>query len=175
MSVEVKLVDPWNILSLKVFLGYVQLSQKVDIADNQSAHESVHGVAQVIDVRVATESVKAVVEEDGDAEHHAFESEPQDVVECFLSKGTPVPEHQPVQVAELVESVVSEVGRLVSFLSFDPKANVCRLDHVYIIGPISNGSCDRASKHRVSLNKSDDLGLLRGRASVDNHRFTLKH
>ena len=56
-----------------------------------------------------------------------------------MSVPSPVVEHQPSQISELNDGVVSKGSRLVALFSLDSDANVRRLNHVHIVESVSYG------------------------------------
>ena len=80
-----------------------------------------------------------------------------------------VPEHEPPQVLELDDRVVSKSCCLITLLALNSNANVGRLDHIDIVETITYGQCQFPIIEQV-LDQVHDLGLLLWRRSIQDNR-----
>jgi hypothetical protein len=89
-----------------------------------------------------------------------------DIDDEALSELSSVPEQESSQILELGERIVREGSSLVSFFSEDADSNVGLLDHVDIVGSVTNSQSN--SSCLSFLHKSDDVSFLGRRESVGN-------
>jgi len=80
-----------------------------------------------------------------------------------------VPEQEPIQVIKLSERVVTEGGRLVAFIALNPEADVGTLNHIYVIGSVSDCPCDGPTKVGLVTDKLNNFSFLSGRTPIDDN------
>ena len=95
-----------------------------------------------------------------------------DEVSNVEAEGATVPEEEATEVAELSDCEVGEGAGLTALFADDSDAHVGRLDHVDVVGAVSNrqGRLPWA----VNAHKPYQRGLLLGRGAVDHEALCLE-
>ena len=107
------------------------------------------------------ETRHAVLERDavlGNSVHDTLDQSHDSEVLDSPAEATTVPEERAAQVLIAWDSIVSESGSLVSFLAHKTDTKVSRLDHVDVVGTVTDSKSDLVASELA--HESDNLSLL---------------
>lgn len=168
-------VVAWH-CKLKFRLVFVVLSEADDLLEPLieavESCEHKHGEKEVNENRGSAVASYDVVEEWGQSKHRCFDNNENAEVYNLDGEVLTVPEHQAAQVGELVDCKVGECGGLVAFFAHDANTYMCLLDHVDVVGAITDSESDTAGDFFSDC--LDKLCLLAWGSPVNDQTFGVK-
>ena len=177
VAVEVRHVEAEPLFRSVIVVGVTVFGEGDILVENTLEHNEPEGEGdvvkshhEVIDGLITGPSVLEVSTVLRGGVDDTLVQAPEDVVVQAESVRSTVPEESSSQVLEAGHGVVGEGGSLVTFLAHEAKSNVSLLDHVNVVGTISDSSSDSAVG--VGLHEVNNISFLSRGRSVDNCRLT---
>lgn len=169
--VRLAVITGRSVLVSRVLLGivgHVLVSDEV-AADAERRQQHVEqGVVETAEVLVTRELAERIRVELLRTAQLSLEEHDAEEEDELGSKSATVPEYKSTQVREVGNGKVTEGCCLSAFLAHDADANGSSLDHVYVVGSVTDGKSERA---RVILHDIPDGScFVVRRRSIDNNR-----
>lgn len=134
--------------------------QQKEVDSNNSNSDFVKSIVEVIIELEATKAILKIVIEEANGESRTLMNVKLGIVDKVNAKLTTMPEKESSEIFELGNGVIRESSSLVSLFSEDTDTNIGGLDHVHIVGTISN--TQRSALLKLVSDHCDDFSFLGG-------------